>query len=113
MTAPSAPSLTLAVEVPDYRTLAKRFEGSSVPHLTCREAAALSALRIVVPADAPPRAIEIAVAWQVGEALAPRLTAAKALTGGLGDVLVFDPRNRDYIHVGEFSLVEVTLGVAA
>lgn len=102
----SAPSLTLAIDVPDYHSLAKRFEGFAVPHLTCSEAADLAALTIEVPADASPRAIEIAVSWQVAEVLAPRLTTAKALTGSLGDALVFDPRNRTYIHVGEFTLVE-------
>lgn len=113
MPAPSRPSpstVTLAVDVPDYRALACAFAAEGAIPLTYAEARALADLRIEVPFDATKAVVEIAVQGGVASALKSRFILAKLIAGGVGEVHVMDYGKRCSVRLGEFAPVETATG---
>jgi hypothetical protein len=112
-----APSLTLALDVPDHHALAAAFAEAEMPPLTVEEARRLAALRILVPADAGSAAIETTVQWAASAVLGgARCLLAKHRADGCGDVWVMDYRPlsaQRHVRVGGFAPVETATEVAA
>lgn len=101
----SAPSLTLAFDVPDYHALATAFADARLPQLTVAEARSLAAIHVIVPADASPVAIEVAVQFAASDTLRSRCFLAKLIAGGVGELYAMNYGTGVGVTVAEFAPV--------
>jgi hypothetical protein len=104
MPAPSPSGVTLAVEVPDYRTVARL---PLTKPLLCQEANDLAAARVDIEPGASVKDTLVAVALAADAALPHRQCELTYVGGHTVELSVYDPHAHEAVRIGEFAPVEV------